>query len=76
MAPRFLTETEAAEYLASVGISSSVLTLQTLRCRGRGPRFARVGRKVRYKTSDLEAWIADRTVVVEIIDSRRSRSAA
>lgn len=29
--------------------------------RGNGPRFVRVGRLVRYRTADVDAWIASNT---------------
>jgi predicted DNA-binding transcriptional regulator AlpA len=30
--------------------------LEAWRCRGGGPRYVRVGRSIRYRPSDLEAW--------------------
>lgn len=42
----------AAEYL---GIK--IQTLANWRVEGRGPKFYRVGRLVRYRIEDLEAWI-------------------
>lgn len=56
-APAMLNTTQAAEYL-----SVSVPTLETWRCLGRGPRYCKVGRLVRYRVSDLEAYIESRTV--------------
>jgi hypothetical protein len=35
-------------------------TLAIHRLRGTGPRFVKVGRLVRYRRSDLDAWIAAR----------------
>jgi hypothetical protein len=32
-------------------------TLHVWRCHGRGPRFVRVGRAIRYRLSDLQAYI-------------------
>lgn len=32
-------------------------TLASWRCRGTGPRFIRLGRCVRYRPSDVEAWL-------------------
>lgn len=32
-------------------------TLQTWRARGTGPRVFRVGKHVRYRRSDVEAWL-------------------
>jgi predicted DNA-binding transcriptional regulator AlpA len=37
-----------------------VPTLQKDRLRGTGPRFIKMGRSVRYRPSDVEAWIAER----------------
>ena len=42
---------EAAAYL---GVSSSWLA--KLRCVGGGPRYAKIGRRVTYAESDLDAW--------------------
>jgi predicted DNA-binding transcriptional regulator AlpA len=30
---------------------------QKARCRGEGPRFLRLGRLVRYRASDVQAWL-------------------
>jgi excisionase family DNA binding protein len=48
-----LTETQAAEHLGL-----SVATLRAWRHRGRGPRFVRFGRAVRYLRADLDAFIS------------------
>lgn len=37
-------------------------TLAKMRVTGGGPRFVKLGRSVRYRVSDLEAYIADRVV--------------
>ena len=37
-------------------------TLDNWRSQGRGPRFIRVGRLVRYRLEDLEAYLESRTV--------------
>jgi predicted DNA-binding transcriptional regulator AlpA len=39
----------------------AVQTLARLRCEGRGPRFIRVGSRIVYRLSDIEAWLASRT---------------
>ena len=36
--------------------------LEARRCRGGGPKFVRVGRLVRYRSSDVAAWIESRCV--------------
>jgi excisionase family DNA binding protein len=52
-----LNEKEAAQLLAT-----SVGTLQVWRSTGRyGIPFVKIGRLVRYKRADLEAWIESRT---------------
>ena len=43
---------------ASYHTGLSCSTLNKLRCSGRGPRFAKVGRRVLYDISDLDTWLA------------------
>lgn len=52
----YFTAREAAEY-----IRVSEKTLEKLRATGNGPRFSKLGRKVLYKTSDLEIFMDERT---------------
>jgi excisionase family DNA binding protein len=47
-----MTEAEVAEYLRV-----TVRTLATWRAEGRGPRPLRVGRGIRYRRSDVDAWL-------------------
>lgn len=54
---QMLTEAEAAQ-IASV----SIRILQTWRGKGRGPRFTKVGRAVRYNPEILKDWLRDQTV--------------
>lgn len=57
-AHEFLTPIQAAEYL---GVT--VETLALWRCTKRYPiAYARIGRSIRYKRADLDAFIASRTV--------------
>lgn len=49
---QLLTNEQAANY---IGFQPS--TLNHWRCSGRGPRFLRLGRYIRYRTEDLEAWL-------------------
>jgi predicted DNA-binding transcriptional regulator AlpA len=49
----YLTPREAAAYL-----KSSPSTLAKRRLCGDGPKFCRIGRAVRYRTSDLEDFMA------------------
>lgn len=52
-----LLDTEQAA--AAYGLSQS--TLRKWRCIGEGPRFTRIGRAVRYRQSELQAFIEGRT---------------
>jgi len=55
----FLTPKEAGQYLGgSEPIATS--TLARWRYTGSGPRFAKVGGLIRYKVSDLQAWLEAR----------------
>lgn len=56
-APQWMTEAAAGEYLAL-----SARTLQAFRLRGGGPRYAKIGRAVRYARADLDAWARSRLV--------------
>ncbi|HEY0931784.1 MAG TPA: helix-turn-helix domain-containing protein [Gemmatimonas sp.] len=51
-----LTPRIAAEYL---GLKPR--TLANARCRGDGPKFTRVFGRIRYRRSELDAWLAGRT---------------
>jgi len=37
-------------------------TLDQWRCYGRGPAFVRVGKRIRYRRQDLDAWLAEQVV--------------
>lgn len=50
----WLSTAEAAEYL-----SLSRSHLNKLRCIGGGPRFSAATRAIRYRRSDLDAWMED-----------------
>ena len=54
---RLLTQSEAARVLRL-----SERTLERLRLQGGGPLYVKAGRAVRYRETDLEAWIAARVV--------------
>ena len=47
----------AAAPIATV-IDSTPKTLEAWRAVGRGPKFIRVGRAIRYRKADVEAWLA------------------
>ncbi len=56
---RVISEAEAAARL-----SLSRRTLQEYRLTGRGPKYVNLGlRRVGYSLTDLDAWVAARTVV-------------
>lgn len=42
----------------AVQLGVTVQTLYDLRCQGRGPRGFRVGRELRFRVSEIDAWIA------------------
>lgn len=54
------------EYLtaAEVGVKvrKSEAALAQWRYLGRGPKFIKLGRNIRYRASDVEAWLDQRTV--------------
>jgi len=52
-----LNEAQASDFL-----NLSIRTLQAWRVKGAGPRFVRAGRAIRYRRSDLVAWIEANTV--------------
>jgi excisionase family DNA binding protein len=59
MKDKVMTTKQAAEYLAM-----SHKTLEDWRRKGEGPRFIKVGsRSVRYRQSELDAWITEATFV-------------
>jgi predicted DNA-binding transcriptional regulator AlpA len=68
-----LNQKQAAQVL---GIS--VRTLERHRVAGTGPRWARLGRLVRYRQSDLIAWVDSnlRSSTSEIVVSRRPTGSA
>lgn len=55
-AGQLLTTAKAAGYLR---LSQS--TLNKWRCVGGGPRFVKLGRAVRYRKSDLDAYLDERS---------------
>ena len=46
-----------------LGLSAS--TLAKLRMTRTGPSFSLLGRAVRYRAADLDAWVASRTVTTD-----------
>lgn len=66
---RALTEREVAELLGL-----SVATLRAWRHRGRGPRFLRLGRSVRYLPSDLADFVRASAVDTTSVSSSDGES--
>jgi hypothetical protein len=52
-----LNEVQAADFL-----NLSIRTLQAWRVKNAGPHFVRAGRAIRYRRSDLIAWIEANTI--------------
>ncbi len=66
---RALTEREVAELLGL-----SVATLRAWRHRGKGPRFLRLGRSVRYLPSDLDDFVRASAVDTRSVSSSDDES--
>lgn len=45
-------------------------TLAKWRCQGRGPRFIKLGGRIRYRLSDVEAYLRERTVEPGALEAR------
>lgn len=45
---------------AAVLVGLSTRTLDRLRLTGTGPRYSRLGRRVRYTRADINAWVGER----------------
>jgi excisionase family DNA binding protein len=54
---RLLTQRQAAILLCL-----SERTLERMRLQGNGPQYAKVGRSVRYRECDVEAWVSARVI--------------
>lgn len=50
--PTLLTQKQLAQYL-----QKSTAWCERARWEGKGPKFVKLGRHVRYKSTDVEAWI-------------------
>lgn len=55
MQHQLLNENQASEYLGNI----PVRTLQRWRLEGHGPQHCKIGKAVRYRETDLEAYIND-----------------
>lgn len=54
----YLDTTQAAVYL--LGSAHHARTLERWRLEGRTPKYVKLGRMVRYRRSDLDAWAESR----------------
>lgn len=57
-----MTEEMLSEKEAAIAIGFSSETLRQWRRRGGGPRFFTIGRSIRYRRSDVEAWLSARSL--------------
>jgi len=62
------TESEVAKYLLV-----SVAALRRWRLEGRGPQYLKIGSLVRYKWSDVDAWLAARPTGGETLEHMQAR---
>ena len=53
----YFTDVEVAEYL---GIQSQ--TLRKWRAQGQGPKYVPLGRSIRYRLADVDAWLESHAV--------------
>jgi len=58
--PNHLLTPEAAGAFLGGDRPISTATLADWRCKGIGPRALKVGRLIRYRMADLEAWLESR----------------
>jgi predicted DNA-binding transcriptional regulator AlpA len=68
---QLLTEAQAAELL-----QMKAQTLNKWRMRGRGPRYLKLSKKIRYDRADVAAWIAKNAVDPEKQTTKRRRRSA
>jgi Helix-turn-helix domain len=70
-ATRYLSRSEASDYLISRGLRVARQTLAKFAVSGEGPAYRSFGTRVVYDPADLDAWIETR-----LTKPRRSTSAA
>ncbi len=64
MAPNSISSKPAADY---IGMSESWLRKTRMEGYSEGPPFCKIGKAVRYLTSDLDAWLnARRHIIAEV----------
>lgn len=69
MTEKLLTEAELSE-LTGVPVA----TLVDWWYRRRGPSYVKLGARVRYRESDVEAWLAERTVATSDMPATSRRT--
>ena len=57
MSNKYLTRTEAAEYLRSLGAHYTPDTLKVYACLGKGPAYRRIGKRAMYTVRDLAEFV-------------------
>ena len=58
LSQQLFTDVDVARYCGVAPV-----TLRRWRLEGRGPRFVRLGRSVKYRLEDVEAWLKSREEV-------------
>lgn len=72
--PAWLDQTNASQFLASLGVKRAPRTLQKQRVTGGGPPFRRIGTRVMYEREPLRAWaVAQRSPLVTSTSELPSR---
>ena len=70
-----LSPKEASKYLADQGVSFTEGSLAVMRCRGRGPRFHKLNRRVFYLQKDIDDYLSTAAQVVETVDTYQAGGA-
>jgi hypothetical protein len=60
MTKRFLNRSEAADYIQSLGLRCTRLSLEKLASIGGGPDFQKFGNRVVYTAAGLDKWVESR----------------
>lgn len=60
---------ESAVAAPMIGVEPQ--TLKLWRRKGIGPRYVKFGNRVRYRVSDIEAWLAEHTITPEPAAAQR-----
>lgn len=64
---KVLNTQQASDYLANQGVPITPGTLEVWRCKGKGPRYRKIARMVRYAPKDLDHWCQG--LIVETCDT-------